>query len=243
MQISYPALVLAVFCAPWAGYAMQSTPGGTSTQNPSAQPQVASPAAAQAPESISGLLRPSLDTLQQAVSALNLEKWKRGTVRDEAASNTSSILRDLQATLPGLLTAADAAPRSMSSALPVSRNIDALYDVVLRVVDGARVAAPGDQVAQLQDAMSGLEKARRAFNDHIQDMAASTEKQIGDLQVSLRTQAQAVPVCPVVPAPAPAPTPAKRTAPRKRKPAAKPAVTPPDTKSQPAGTAKPNPSN
>jgi hypothetical protein len=243
MQISYPALVLAALSAPWAGYAMQSVAGGTTTQHSPDQAAVASPAASPVPDSVSGLLQPSLDSLQQTVGALNLEKWKRGTVRDEAAANLASIQRDLQSTLPALLTAADAAPRVMSKALPVSRNIDALYDVVLRVLDGARVAAPGDQFAQIQNAMTELEKARHAFNDHIQESAASTEKQIGDLQVALKAQAQAVPACPVVPAPAPTATPAKKTAPRKRKPPAKPAATPPATNSQPAGTTKPNPSN
>jgi hypothetical protein len=251
MQNSYAALILAVFCAPCAGYAMQSAPGGTAaqapaTQTPSAQAAPASTPASPAQGTVSGLLQPSLDTLQQTIGALNIEKWKRGTVRDEAVANASSIQRDLQSTLPALLTAVDAAPRTTSKALPVSRNVDALYDVVLRVVDGARVAAPADQLVKLQDALSGLDKARHAFNDHIQETAASTEKQVSDLQVALKAQAQAVPVCPAVaPPPAPAPAPAKKPIPKKRKPvpAAKPAVTPPPANAQPAGATKPNPSN
>lgn len=190
----------------------------------------------------SATLQPSLDSLQQAVGGLQLEKWKKGSVRDEAAGNVSSIQRDLQATLPPLLVQADAAPETVSKMLPVERNINALYDVVLRVVDSARIAAPGDQFTALQNAMNGLEKARHALSDQMQDTAAAQEKQIGTLQVALKTQP--VPVCPVVPAPAPAPAPAKKPAVRKRKPATpKPPTTPPAGSTTPAPANPPKPSN
>jgi hypothetical protein len=167
-----------------------------------------------------------LDSLQQAVGGLQLDKWKKGSVRDEAGGNVSSIQQDLQSTLPPLLKDADGAAGTMSKVLPVERNINALYDVLLRVVDGARIAAPGDQFAALQDAMNGLEKARHALSDQMVDTAAAQEKQIGTLQVALKTQP--VPVCPAAVAPVPPPTPAKKPAARKRKPAAaKPATTQP----------------
>jgi hypothetical protein len=111
--------------------------------------------------------------------------------------------------------------------------------VLLRVVDGARIAAPGDQSAQLQTAMADLEKARHALIDQMQDRAAAQEKQIGDLQVALRTQP--VPVCPVV-APPPTPAPVKRPAAKKRKPTPKPA-TPPAGTSKPTPATPPKPSN
>jgi len=221
------------------GFAQQPTqqPGGTPSQSAPPVP-VQNPAqntAQGAAVKPSALLQPALDTLEQMIGTVKVEKWKGGSVRAEASANISSIMRDLQSTLPPMLKEADAAPGTMSKLLPVSRNIDALYDVVLRVVDSASVSAPGEQLAPLQDAMTGLNKARHALNDRIQDMAAAREKQIGDLQVALKTQP--VPVCPVAPPPPPPPAP-KKAAPKKKKP--KPATPPTATTTQPAPAAKPN---
>lgn len=236
MQFSNAILLFAAFCAPAAGYAAQSAAGGAPVAPSN---QVAGATAVAAPETSaktvqtggpvpSILLQPGLDGIQRALGTLNQEKWKKGTVRDEAETNIQAIQRDLTSTLPPLLKAADTGPGAMSKMLPVSRNIDALYDVLLRVVDGARISAPGDQVGQLQAALTGLEKARLALNDHLQEMAATGEKQVSDLQVALKRQP--VPVCPVVAAPAaPVPaTPAVKKKAVKKKP--KPATT------QPVGT-------
>ena len=189
------------------------------------------------------MLQPSLDALQQTMQGLKLDKWKGGSVRSEAERNVSSILGDLQNTLPSLLKTADASPGSVSQMLPVSRNVDALYDVVLRVFDGARVAAPSDQAAQIQTAMNGLESARRSLNDTLQAAATAQEKLVGDLRITLK--AQATPVCPAQPAPVPScpATPAKKVVKRKPKPAVKPPANPsgsPTANPAPATSTKPS---
>jgi hypothetical protein len=152
------------------------------------------------------------------------EKWKGGTVRAEAIANIASIQKDLQGPLPKLIATADQSTSMMSKLLPVVRNLDALYDVLLRVVDGARVVAPGDQVDQLQQAMANLEKARLSINDQLLTMATAQEKQITDLHLSLAKVQVPVP-CPAVTAP-PAPTPAAKKKVVKKKPVtpAKPAT-------------------
>jgi hypothetical protein len=224
MRISHIAFILGILSAPCAGYALQAATG--SAQNsPTTTAAAPKPNAGQVTPS--GLLQPSLDTLQQTLGSVKVEKWKGGSIRAEAAPNISSIQRDLESTLPSLIKDADAAPGTMSKVMPVSRNVDALYDVLLRVVDGARVAAPVDQVSQLQDAMVGLEKARKA---------TAQEKQVNDLQVAMKSQA--APVCPVAPAPVcPAVTPPKKRV-AKKKPA-QPATGQP-ANPQPSAT-KPNP--
>jgi hypothetical protein len=219
----------------------QTSPGHTPS-GPAATPAAAHGAPGQKSRPApSSLLQPALDSLLQAVGAVQIEKWKKGSVREEATANVGSIQRDLQSTLPALLKEADAASGMVSKVIPVARNIDALYDVVLRVVDAAQIAAPPDQFTRLQAAMTGLEKARHALSDQMQETAAAQEKQIGDLQVALK--AQPVPVCPVAPAPAPAPATAKKPAAKKRKPAAKPATTPPAGTTPPAPATTPKPSN
>ena len=188
---------------------------------------------------ISEILKPSLDSVQTVVGGVKLDKWKGGSVRTEAAGNVSSIQKDLQGALPGLLSDADAAPGSMSKLLPVSRNLGALYDVLMRVWDGARIAAPGEQVDQLQQAMTSLDKARHAVDDRLQAMAGGSEKQIGDLQVSL-TKLQTPPVCPVVAPPPPPPAPAPKKKVVKKKPATPSAAKPAASTPAPA-TTKPSP--
>ena len=220
-------------------------------QAPSSAPPQSGPAPAQtAPaqpvptkKALTPMLQPSLDALQQTMQGLKLDKWKGGSVRAEAERNVSSILGDLQNTLPSLLKTADASPGSVSQMLPVSRNVDALYDVVLRVFDGARVAGPSDQAAQIQVAMSGLESARGSLNTSLQAAATAQEKLVGDLRVTLKSQA--TPLCPAQPAPVPncPATPAKKVVKRKPKPAAKPPANPsgsPTTNPAPAPSTKPS---
>ena len=172
---------------------------------------------------------------------MRIDKWKRGTVRTETSDKINLIIKDLKETLPPLMAAGDAAPGMMSKQLPVSRNIDALYDVVLRVFEAARVAAPPDQIAQLDQALAGLNTARMTYGDRLQDSAIAVEKQVGDLQSTVKAQADIkcstpapvmVPVCP------PPPTPPKVR--RKPKP---PATTKPQTTPAPATTTSPKTAN
>ena len=190
------------------------------------------------PVAPSDILLRSLDELKQTVGTLKIDKWKRGTVRDEAANNIDAIQRDIQGTLPSLLKEADAAPGSLSKVLPVSRNIDALYDVLVHVVEASRVSAPGDQVGALQATMGDLEKARVRLGNQLQQTAALQEKQMFDLRTTVQTQAASLkaaqtpppaPKCPAVPAAA-----------KKRKPAATGANAP---KKPQAGTTTNPPAN
>ena len=159
----------------------------------------------------SDILQRSLDEVQQTVGSVKLDKWKRGNVRDEAENNIDAIQRYMQGTLPAMMKEADAAPSTLSKVLPVSRNIDALYDVLVHVVEASRVSAPGDQVGQLQQALADLEKARVTLGNQLQQTAAVQEKQIVELRTTVQTQAASLkaastpppaPKCPAPPAPA-----------------------------------------
>jgi hypothetical protein len=129
---------------------------------------------------------------------LRLDRWKApNSIRDEAQANINSIQRDVQSTLPALLTTADAAPASAAKALSVYRNVDALYDVTLRVDAAARLAAPPDQMSAIDQALARLDDSRRALGDQLQQTAAAQEGQIVHLQAALKA----------VPPPAPQPPP------------------------------------
>jgi hypothetical protein len=198
-------------------------------------PQVAAPAA----RPVSGLLQPALDTVRQTLVALRIDRWKKGSIRDEASGNIDSIQRDLRVNMPPLLADADAAPGAVSKLLPLSSHVDALYDVLLRVAEASRVVAPDDQAAQLQQALQGLSAARLTLDDRIKGSAEAMEKQVVDLHAAIQQQAAqraaaAVPVA--LPCVA---TPPARKVVKKSKPAAKPAPKPSTTATSGTSTAIP----
>lgn len=202
------SLSLLTVCGPTLFLAAQTAPAPV----PSAPPPAAPPSAT---------LQPSLDVLRTALTIIHIDRWKAPTaVRDEAQSNLGSIQRDVQSTLPTLLTAADAAPTSAAKALPVYRNVEALYDVLLRVDTTARLAAPSDQTSALDQALTRLDGSRRALGDQLQQTAAAQETQVVNLQAALK----AVPP-PAPPPPPPAPLKCPTTPVRKKTPP-KPATPP-----------------
>jgi len=218
MRILPALFITAIFSASSLACAAQSSAIAASPHEP---------APAQRP--ITGMLQPSLDTVHQTLVALRTDKWKKGTVRDEASANIDAIQRDLRVNLPPLLEDADTSPGTISKLLPVSRHLGALYDVLLRVSEASRVAAPDDQSTQLQQALLSLSNARLALDDRMQGSAGALEKQVVDLRATIEHQAAQRPVVPTpVALPCIPPPPVHKTV-KKRAPAANPAAKPPAT--------------
>src|SRR5215471_19100579 len=71
------------------------------------------------PTAPSEIMQRSLDEVRITVGQVRLDKWKRGSVRDEAGANIEAIQRDLQGALPALMKEADAAPATLSKVLPL----------------------------------------------------------------------------------------------------------------------------
>jgi hypothetical protein len=223
-MVLWVSLLLVAFGAPGMVLAAQgpSTAGPGTNSNP---PTVTPPSAT---------LQPSLDVLKQALAGISTDKWKASpAIRTEADSNLHSVQRDVETTLPPLLAAADAAPGSVAKTIPVFRNIDALYDVMLRLDSAGRLAAPKDQMSALDQALASVSDARHSLGDQLQSNADAQDARVMHLQAALKA---------VPPPPPPAPAPVACTPPppvkKKRvvKPAAKPATssttsqtTPPQT--------------
>jgi hypothetical protein len=200
-----PAAFLVISCGPCIASAAQA---------PAAPP----PAPQQTSRPPSAIMQPAIETLRQTIWILRPEKWKASDgVRRETSSNVDSIHRDLTNTLPSLLTAADQAPDSVSRMLPAYRNVEALYDVLLRVAEAANIAAPGKENDALERARTTLEDARRTLGDRLTSAALAQDQQVHSLQTALR----AVPPAPA-PVACPPPAPVKKHRPR-RKTAKKPA--------------------
>ncbi|HVZ84208.1 MAG TPA: hypothetical protein VG893_11085 [Terracidiphilus sp.] len=197
--------------------------------------QAPAPAAAPAPlTGPSTVLQPALDSVRATLGTIKVDKWKRGSVRDEAGQDIGSIVSDMQINLPPLLRDADTAPALVSKQIAVARNVDALYDVLLRVVEASRISAPDDQAGTLIEALNTLSKARLALYDKMNDAAALQEKQAVELRATVQKQAEFK--CPAPPPPPPCPA-AKHHTTRKRSSAAKapakPAASTPAAKTPP----------
>ena len=206
MPFSHAALISTLTFAPLMLHCQTSA---VAAQSPS-------PAPTAAPVVPSKLLQPALTAVESTLNSVKVDKWKKGSVRDEAGINVDAMLHDLKTNVPPLMTAADAAPGSLSKSIPLLKHLDALYDVFLRVEEGARVSAPGDQVDELQATLKTFGSARIDFYDSLQQNAADHEKQVSDLQASIKAQQQAAAQQPK-PAPAPVPcTPPKPAVKKKR---------------------------
>jgi hypothetical protein len=200
----------------------------SSSAQPAAQPAPPQNAGS-APQAISGLLQPALDTVSRTLDGVHIDKWKKGSIRDEASVNIDSIRKDLRTNIPALLQEADAGPGTVGKLLPISNHVDALYDVLLRVSEASRVSGPDDQAAALQQALLSLSNARLALNDRMQGSADALEKQVADLRATIQQQAAQRAAAPVPVALPCIPPPTKKPAAKTHKPAAKPATTPATT--------------
>ena len=166
------------------------------TSAPTAAQSQSAPAASPAPRP-SDLLHPALSQVGQAVASLNISRWKApGEVRGATQQNVDSIQHDLNGTLPGLLATADAAPASVSAVFPVYRNIDALYDVLLRVSETAQLAAPQNEATSVSDALSKLESARNDLGNSILNCSKSSEAEVVKLRASIQQAAAVQPATP-----------------------------------------------
>ncbi|MGC2635944.1 MAG: hypothetical protein WA294_02120 [Acidobacteriaceae bacterium] len=152
-------------------------------------PAAPAPGPAPATSTVSSTVRPALSQVAQTLDGINVKRWKApNPVRDAVDGDVSSIQRDLSGTLAGLLQQADAAPTSVPAAFSVYRNVDALYDTLLRVVETAELAAPENEEAQLETALKTLETARTSLGDAI--LSGSEREQAEVIQ--LRTAAATV---------------------------------------------------
>ena len=175
------------------------------------------------PPTPSSIVQPALSSVETTLNSLKIDKWKKGSIREESGDNVNAMLRDIKANVPPLLAEADAAPGALSKALPLIKHLDALYDVLLRVEEGARVSGPSDQVDQLQSVLKQFSAARIQLYDAMTERAAGQEKSITDLQATLKAQKAAAEEHKNAPPPAPVPCTPAKPAPKKKRPAAKPA--------------------
>jgi hypothetical protein len=183
------------------------------------------PAAAPAPVSPIANLRPALANVQAAIGNLNLAHWKLpNETRSTVQQDIGSMQRDLNTTLPGLVTQAEAPSATgqpaLSPAFAVFRNLDALYDVLLRVAETAALTGPASDASSLEDARAGLEDGRAKLGAWLLQSIGDQDAQVVRLQAHPPAQAVVAPATPAKIVVNDGPDAAK---PHKKKPAAPPA--------------------
>ena len=162
--------------------------------------QAAAPAVAPAPAGFAmSNLRPALANVQTAITNLNVAHWKApNDIRATTQQDVNSMQRDLNTTLPPLLAQADAAaaasgPPALSPAFAVFRNLDALYDVMLRVTETAGLAGSASDASSLEDARAGLEDGRAKLGAWLLQAIGAQDAQVVRLQAPAANAAPAPP--------------------------------------------------
>jgi hypothetical protein len=124
---------------------------------------------------LNGILTPLQQTAQSMLSDLGkmrIEKWKTdASNKQQTLANVESIQRNLQSALPEMITQLNNAPENLGASFKLYRNLDALYDVFGSVVESAGAFGSKDEFQSLNNDMSGLESARRAFGERMQKLA------------------------------------------------------------------------
>jgi len=124
-----------------------------------------------------------------------------------------------------------AAPEDLSATFKLYRNLDALYDVLGSVVEGAGAFGSKDDLQSLSNDLNAFEGTRKQMAERIETLSSAKEAEIVRLRTDLKTAQAAVPVTPPKKVIVDDTEPPKKP-PVKKKPAAKP--TTPATK-PPAG--------
>jgi hypothetical protein len=132
--------------------------------------------------------------VQNTIANVSVSRWKApAETRAAIQRDINSMQRDLNATLPGLVAQAEANPAALSPAFAVFRNLDALYDVLLRVTETAALAGSGSDAGSLEDARAGLEDGRGKLGSWLLQSISAQDAQIVHLQTALAARPTAAP--------------------------------------------------
>ncbi len=129
---------------------------------------------------------------QTDLSKLRIEKWKmNGSDKKQAAGYVDSIQRNLQEALPEIVGQLRNAPEDLATTFKLYRNLDALYDVLNMVVEGAQSFGGKDDTQSLASDLNQFEGSRRQLAERIENLSSSKEAELTRLRGQLKTlQAQ-----------------------------------------------------
>src|SRR5271157_1482324 len=223
---SLPLLILIALLTPALAGAQNAAGAASGGQPPVAYASVSE---------LNGILtqlQQTAESMQSDLGKTRIEKWKTdGATKRQTLATVESIQRNLQSALPEIVAQLNNAPEDLGASFKLYRNLDALYDVFGSVVESAGAFGSKDEFQTLNNDMTGLEAARRAFGERVQKLAASKEDELTRLRAQVKTLS------------ATPPPPPKKVIVDDTEPAKKPPVKKKTTKPKPASTtANPPPS-
>ncbi len=191
-----------------------------------AQPSAAAPSPSQSPvayasvNELNGILtqlKQTAQSMQTDLQKVRIEKWKTdAATKKQALSDSDSIQRNLQSTLPDTIAQLNNSPEDVAVSFKLYRNLDALYDVFGSVAELAGAFGSKDEAQSLGNDLNQLQSSRKAFGERMQKLSASKEDELTRLRAQVKTLSAAPPPPPkkiVVDDTEPAPKPAKKKAP------------------------------
>jgi hypothetical protein len=124
---------------------------------------------------------------QDDLVKLRIERWKvDNTYKKQMLGNVDSIQRNLQEALPEIVSQLRAAPEDLAASFKLYRNLDALYDVLGGVVEGAGAFGSKDDLQMLSNDLNGFEGTRKQLAERIETLATSKEGEITQLRTELK---------------------------------------------------------
>src|SRR5579863_7075497 len=136
-------------------------------------------------------------TTQGDLVKLRIEHWKTDNAsKKQSLSNVDSIQRNLQGALPEIISQLRASPEDVPATFKLYRNLDALYDVLGSVVEGAGAFGSKDDLQTLANDLTSFEGTRRQIAERIESLAAAKEGEIVRLRADLKTAQAAIPATP-----------------------------------------------
>jgi len=204
----------------------QSGPAPVTTPANAGQSQPVSYASVTQLNGLLAQLETTSKTTQADLVKLRIEHWKADTsYKKQALGNVDSIQRNLQSALPEIIGQLRAAPEDVPATFRLYRNLDALYDVLGGVVEGAGAFGSKDDLQSLSNDLSGFEGTRKQLAERIDNLSSAKEAEIVRLRADLKTAQAAVPETPPKKIVIDDTEPPKKPA-AKKKPVSKPATTP-----------------
>ena len=213
-----PALLLSATL--WA----QSGPPPVAPHNPQAQP-VSYASVAQL-NGLLGQLEATSKRTQSDLVDLRIEHWKaENAYKRQALSNVDSIQRNLQGALPEIIAQLRTDPENLNASFKLYRNLDALYDVLGSVTEGAGAFGSKDDLQSLSTDLSSFEGTRKRLAERIYNLSSAKEAEIARLRADLKTaQSEATPPPPPKKVVVDDNEPPKKPAVKKKTPPKKPAA-------------------
>lgn len=117
----------------------------------------------------------SYSTVAQ-LQALRIDKWKtESDQKRQAQGNADSLVRNMTAALPTMISAARTNPNSFAANFKLYRNISALYDVMLPLTESAGAFGQKGEFQALGEQLQRWDEIRRQFGDYLEQLATSKD--------------------------------------------------------------------